>query len=223
MIRCADDFGLNKDVDEGILQLLQQKKLNAVSVMSLNVNPVSVVKLRAYASTVKIGLHLDLFSRPFCLLSRTAIEVEIERQVRFFYSQFGCYPSFYDGHMHCHIYPVIRGVLLKVVAKRLKPGLFVRSLTLKPELTKTKAPLKRLYLAMLGFFNRGLLKQLRVSGIRTNDFVYGVFNGHMEFSEALRIAHSFSDEKNSILFCHPGMLNDKNISRKAELDLLGNI
>lgn len=221
MIRCADDFGLNKDVDEGILQLLQQKKLNAVSVMSLTVNPVSVVKLRAYSSTVRIGLHLDLFSQPFCLLSRRGIETEIERQIRFFYSQFGCYPSYYDGHMHCHIYPVIRTVLLKVVARHLKPGLFVRSLTLKPELAQTRQPLQKIYLALLSMFNRGFLKQLRLSGIRTNDFAYGVFNGHMEFSEALRIAQSFSEEKNSILFCHPGIQNDKNISRRAELELLG--
>ena len=220
MIRCADDFGLNKDVDDGILQLLQQKKLNAVSVMSLTVSPVSVVKLRAYSSTIRIGLHLDLFSQPSCLLSRSGIEIEIERQIRFFYSKFGCYPSYYDGHMHCHIYPVIRTVLLKVVARYIKPGLFVRSLTMKPELSKTKRPLQKLYLGMLAYFNRGFLKQLRNSGVRTNDFVYGVFDGHMEFSEALRIAHSFKDEANSILFCHPGIQNDKQIQRKAELDLL---
>jgi hypothetical protein len=43
----------------------------------------------------------------------------------------------------------------------------------------------------------------------------------MEFSEALRIAHSFKDEPNSILFCHPGIQDDRQIKRKTELDLLG--
>lgn len=223
MIRCADDFGMSPEIDGAILSLLESGKLNAVSVMSLKATPVSVARLRKLKSKVKVGLHLDLFSSPLILFSRSKIRTEIERQIRFFYSKFGFYPAFFDGHMHCHVYPVIRSEYCAAIARVAVAQCFVRSLTLKPEMHKGKSLKDRLYLKWLAWLNVQFLALLKSHKLRTNDFIYGVFNGNMAFSEALSVAQNFEGEENSLLFCHPGIVNDKSILRKSEYELIKNL
>ena len=224
MIRCADDFGMNANINEAVLRLVENKRLNAVSVMVKKLDSIAAHKLAQQKNQIKIGLHLDLFSDVTVLVSRRRVRNEIRHQINLFFLQFGFYPEFYDGHMHCHIYPVIRTELLAAVLEHSEHNPFVRSLTLKPTLAKTTRLISFLYLKLLGVMNGAFVRLLIERQIRTNQYVYGTFHAHREFLSVYQMALTHADEQNSLLFCHPGMINEKEaLLRKLEYELLSEI
>ena len=60
MIICADDYGLNSNINMAILDLAQQNKVSAVSVLINRVTLISITDLAALSHKIKIGLHLEL-------------------------------------------------------------------------------------------------------------------------------------------------------------------
>lgn len=135
---CADDFGLNAAVDEGILDLVRLGRLTAVSCMAAGEAVArDIPRLLAAASAaprpVQIGLHLTLTEytalgpisglAPECRLPGLgavmvrayarrlevpAIRAEIDRQMVCLSALMGRVPDFVDGHQHVHLLPGIR-------------------------------------------------------------------------------------------------------------------
>jgi len=142
---CADDFGVDPQVDAAIVELAAIRRLNATSVLiDAGISEASVASLAEL--DIDVGLHLNftdtlgdltphdvmslksLIVRAHArLLSRDWVRQTIERQVSRFEARFGRCPDYVDGHLHVHQLPVIREVLLEVLsARELPAGFWVR-------------------------------------------------------------------------------------------------
>ena len=136
VILCADDFGQNQGISEGILNLASQGRLSAISCM---VNRAAwqqqCASLRKY-DEIGVGLHLnfthgeplsvewqrevgDVFPSLSRLIFKSipakVICAEIEAQIAQFKQDTSVWPEFIDGHQHVHQLPSIRHCLLQVV------------------------------------------------------------------------------------------------------------
>ena len=128
IVICADDFGLNPAVDDGILQLAQQRRLSATS--CLVQGPSFAAGVNAVrTSGLQLGLHLNFTESLGCpglylpvsaLIVRSwlrqldprQLREQIVRQLDCFETMVGRPPDFVDGHQHIHQFPQIRSLLL---------------------------------------------------------------------------------------------------------------
>lgn len=119
----ADDFGLGRQHDKVILDLLEERRIDGTSVMIDGViDPLDRERLCLLREQGRlVGLHLNLthdfgngmFNRPvgellrLCLTGRLpkAAKLEFSRQADAFRDVFGFLPDYYDGHQHCHCFP----------------------------------------------------------------------------------------------------------------------
>lgn len=128
IVICADDFGLNPAVDDGILELAERRRLNATSCLVQGPSfaaGVSAVR----ASGLQLGLHLNFTESLGCsglylpvstLILRSwlrqldyrQLREQIVRQLDCFEAMVGRPPDFVDGHQHIHQFPQIRSLLL---------------------------------------------------------------------------------------------------------------
>jgi predicted glycoside hydrolase/deacetylase ChbG (UPF0249 family) len=140
LILCADDFGQNAKISEGILELAQSGRLSAVSCMVNGSDwPDDIEALKN--CDVQIGLHLNfthgqpltfacqmalgknfpslasllLYQLGIKKIDQAIIYQEIEAQILKFKDDVGFYPHFIDGHQHVHQLPFISEVLIEVV------------------------------------------------------------------------------------------------------------
>jgi len=138
---CADDYAEHPAIDEAIIQLLNSRRLSAVS--ALTESPAWPQQARplkqAAADVADIGLHLNLTHRfagsamaemtPRSLaatiaraytdaLDRGALRATIARQLDRFEDGFGAPPDYVDGHQHVHQLPVVRRLLLDELTRR---------------------------------------------------------------------------------------------------------
>jgi predicted glycoside hydrolase/deacetylase ChbG (UPF0249 family) len=136
-VLCADDFAISVGASRAALDLIDARRLTAVSAMaSAPAWPEHASELKARRGHVAIGLHLDLTFRPFggrappfdlrrlivsSLAGRLdidAVATEFERQFSAFESALGARPDHVDGHHHAHALPQVRVALLEVLARR---------------------------------------------------------------------------------------------------------
>lgn len=89
----ADDFGLARNFNKGILELAQKNIVTSTTVM-VKRDFINVEKLKSI-DNISIGLHLELKKR--------SDKKEIEKQVKLFLKLFNQLPSHIDGHQHCHL------------------------------------------------------------------------------------------------------------------------
>lgn len=146
VVLCADDFGMNAAIDEGIVRLAAQGRLSAASCLTLG--PTFAANAADLARTgAQTGLHLnfteqlsgesstqgkssdetrqlylplpDLIRRAYLRrLNGDIVREQILRQLDSFETVFGRTPHFVDGHQHIHQLPGIRQVLVDVLAQR---------------------------------------------------------------------------------------------------------
>jgi predicted glycoside hydrolase/deacetylase ChbG (UPF0249 family) len=140
IVLCADDFGLSRGIDDGILALAARGRLTATGCMVAG--PAFVADagaVTALADRIDIGLHfaltdlaplgpipsLDAEGRAASLgrvLSRSLtgridyeeIAAEIGRQLDRFRAVIGRDPDFIDGHQHVHVLPGVRRALFSL-------------------------------------------------------------------------------------------------------------
>ncbi len=142
MILCADDFGISESVNEAILELLEVKRLTAVSCMVNDIqNKDHFHSLKKHSGRIDIGLHFVLtesrrsvtakknscitdykgnffsFSNLliksfFGKIEEEFVEKELQAQIDIFRSIFNKDPDFIDGHQHIHQFPVIYNVVI---------------------------------------------------------------------------------------------------------------
>jgi predicted glycoside hydrolase/deacetylase ChbG (UPF0249 family) len=131
-LRIADDFGLGRGHDRIILALIEGGQLDGTSVMVNDaIKYDDIVRLRALQDAgAKVGLHLNLtqaFGEDAPIWSLASlirptlspqllhdIEASLIRQSNEFISLFGKLPDFYDGHQHCHCFPAIAPLVLRL-------------------------------------------------------------------------------------------------------------
>lgn len=223
IILCADDFGLNSAVCLGLLKLVENHRLSAISCMTNQPDfAVHAPNLLALNSPVQIGLHFNLTEGVFLsnkqqpcfglnkllmkshlrLLSLKNIAQEFNAQLDAFIDLVGRVPDFIDGHQHVHQFPGIRQVVLEAYNRRLRPhGTYLRStfpaLDLKQYRYKTKV------LAMTG--GRALRAQLNALNIPHNSSFGGVYDFAKQANyRALFRQWLAQASENTLIMCHPG-------------------
>jgi hypothetical protein len=220
IVLCADDFGLNSGISEGILRLVALQRLSAVSCIVNSQGFMShAQKLLSYNPGPALGLHFNLTegtlltgNLPFNLASlllkthlhrvdKQLIESELQRQLDAFVDVVGRLPDFIDGHQHVHQFPQIRSCLLALYEKRLKGHSTLRatypSPLLYPFVCKTSL------LALTG--GMSLHRKLKKRAIPH----YASFAGIYDFSQKRDYGSLFRRwlalvPTNTLIMCHPG-------------------
>lgn len=110
----ADDYGLSKEFNRGIVELIREGLVKSVTVM-INRKHIFPKELTKFPN-LSIGLHLEMYD----LKGKNSFEAQIKK----FKSVFKMLPSHLDGHQHCHLKKENRK---KVIKLALKYSLPVRS------------------------------------------------------------------------------------------------
>lgn len=227
---CADDFGLKKSVNDGIIDLVRKSRLNAVSCMSggdsFEVGAEQLLNAACDAAhDVKIGLHLTLSEyAPLTLMPKLApsdsfpsinqtllsshlgrldkreISLEIEAQIERFKEVTGRLPDFVDGHQHVHLMPTVRSCLVDCIQNNGLSG-FVR---LCDDQGQASRAIKTMILSKLSQRMRKLLDQ---ANIAHNDVFLGVndFDTSEDFGLLMQgwLKHAAAASGWPLIMCHP--------------------
>lgn len=135
LIISADDYAYSDSIDDGILALIQQRRLTAASCLVLSPRWQQAAKRLdgEIHSLADIGLHLDFteygetlrYRLPILIgravsrsLSKNAIRASIHMQLDRFEDATGMAPDYIDGHQHVHQLPLIRDELLDALQQR---------------------------------------------------------------------------------------------------------
>ena len=215
VVLCADDFGLSADINAGILQLLEQQRLSAVSCMTgLPDWHASARALAPYQSRAVIGLHFNLTESARAMplgklmllaltgrINRNWVKTELNLQLDDFESTFGAPPDFIDGHQHVHMFAGIREVLAEVMVQRYsvhRP--WVRQVN--PALQGHDARFKALVLRLLG---RGFLAQMQHQAIPLTQSFAGLYSLDCD-ADFPGLLHGWIEQlpDGGLIMCHPG-------------------
>lgn len=230
IVLCADDYGQALEISQGIIQLIQQKRLSATTCM---VNQAGweqqALSLKAFRGQIDIGLHFNLTSgvalsnpyktthgEPFFPLSRllwrsflyqlqqSAIEAELHAQIDQFQAGMGFLPEFIDGHQHVHQFPIIRNALIKVHQQRV-PQAYIRYLGGAVEIHD----FKQMIIYATG--TKALMRLLIKYKIPHNSSFSGIY----DFKNALQYASFFPNflqavQDKGLIMCHPGLATSTN-------------
>ncbi|KTD71276.1 ChbG/HpnK family deacetylase [Legionella tucsonensis] len=225
IVLCADDFGLDPGVSEGILKLAHMGRLSAVSCMVNMPGFILYAKELFHlkkSKPIKIGLHFNLtegylasipekscFTLQELLIKTHMRSIKLSFIAKEFLAQLDRFteimqqlPDFIDGHQHVHQFPVIRNVILDLYAQRLKSnGTSIRSTW--PSIVLPQSQFKAKILSFTG--GKALWKQLIKLGIPHNCFFSGIYDfaPATNYRELFRKWMSLSRE-NTLIMCHPG-------------------
>lgn len=241
---CADDFGLATGIDDAILDLIERRRLSAVSCLVVGRSWLrSAPFLCRYAGEVEIGLHFTLTHLapagpmprlaprgtlpPLAPLIRAAvmkrldgdeIRAELDRQLDLFFAAIGRPPAFLDGHQHVHQLPGVREVVIAACRDRLA-GAWLRYPAMPPQdvLVHRTAIARTLTIGALG---RGFRALGGAHGIAGNGTFRGVRSGRGEppFAVLFRRFLRRLGER-PLMMCHPGAEGDPFVSDREAATL----
>ncbi len=249
IVLCADDFGLSESISRAILDLAQRGRLSAISCMTGTPHWHEHGKwLSEIKDKVDIGLHLTLADdRPITVMRHLApdgklpgigsmilkayggkldlaeIETEARAQLDAFTAVTGFAPAHIDGHLHTHILPGIRDVVVRLAAS-VTPSPWVRNVYDTPSAIVRRgiAVPKTLLIAGLGHsLATGNLKN------RINDSFSGIYAFSTERRNYGALFGRFMRARGGthLIQCHPGGLPDSTDpigeNRAAEYKFLG--
>lgn len=231
LIICADDFGMDEAISRGIVSALEQRRINAVSILvGMQHWPTYAKMLLPYRGKTLLGLHLNFtqgkpqsaewtktyassfYTLPWLIqkcyfyqLDKVVVSAEIRAQIACFFEAFGVFPDFIDGHQHVHQFPGIREALLQEIAD-FKP--MVRNTTNGYlDLFSCYSFPKRQIIALFGGFY--FKKMLHKKGFSTNKHFSGIY----PFTKAFVYRKYFQQflkalKGDGLIMCHPGLSSD---------------
>ena len=233
---CGDDFGMNSSIDAGILQLIKQHRLHAVS--CLTQGPTFAVNGPALRyMNVEVGLHLNftesfdprrsyaemplstLITRAYSgRLDRQQVDTHIARQLDAFERVTGRAPDYVDGHQHVHQLPGILSRLLRALTDRYGRRPWLRDTA--PGM-QTGIPLgdatKARVIGALGA--RTLARIARNEGWHTNRRLLGVYGLQGGARHYAGLLHQWlaNARNGDLIMCHPALTGsaDKLGSQRA--------
>lgn len=233
IVLCADDYGQASAISQGILDLVKNNRLTAVSCMvNTGCFGEHVKWLLPYHSQIDIGLHFNLTEgqalsekyikkhgsafKPLSKLlllaftrgiSLAAVEAECHAQIDKFHQETGFLPLYLDGHQHVHQFPIVRQAVLSVYEKRLRPHqAYVR---LIESSMKNQGRLKKMIIQLTG--TKALKHLLIKNKIPFNQSFAGIY----PFAQAEQYSQFFKqflDEVSDggIIMCHPALHSKEN-------------
>ncbi len=224
---CADDFGLSASINQGILNLAAEGRLDAVSCMTtLPLWPEAGRKLKAYRHQVQCGLHLNLtettgvnlktiMHRAFLRqLDQATLVLEIKRQIDAFKRVMGSRPDFIDGHEHVHQFPQVREALLQVYSEYYPQKTAWIRVSAQPHWWQNFRSFKGLVIALSGGIKLRHLLQKQAIPHNTS------FSGIYDFDPNCNYAQLFEgflqeSKAGGLIMCHPGLPEEQAIAKDA--------
>jgi hypothetical protein len=223
-IKIADDFGADQFHDAAMLTLLEDGKIDGVSIFSELLNEENTRKLKNLKDThsIQIGLHFNLTSGDglpnvsellrnaiFRSLNEDHVKDSLAAQLNIFQSKFGYLPDFLDGHQHVHSFPFINKLVSQVLSKYKFLG-WVRNVGSREPLSlvqsiKFSYLKKFLVLQALAFFHR---RNLRKNNILHNTNFHGLLplTNPKKLESALPNLYDANFPISTVIMCHPGSL-----------------
>ncbi len=234
IVLCADDFGMNQAVNDGIVALAEQGRLSVTT--CLVGGPVFRSGAPALlASGLRSGLHLNFTESmgqaglymPVSSLIRLSLlrqldvqqlRTQIDRQLDQYEDAMGQAPAFVDGHQHVHQFAQIRTELVHALNRRYsqhKPRL---RYTWPASLAGTpmQQQLKAYIIGALGA--RPFAALARQQGYLMNRAFLGVydFSGGRQGYAALVHAWLQTAQDGDMIMCHPAASVQANDSLGAQ-------
>ena len=233
LIKCADDFGLTKDINTTIINLAKARKITHASCM-VNFDRPNDFKILSKIDGLKLGLHFCItgqmigpcsgslksltdennyfyswkqFLKKVLLkqIDASEISLELHEQINRFTKLLGRPPSYLDSHHHTHQLPIVSDVVINV-KKNYSSIEFIRNSA--KFYSDTGNYMNQLVFKSIGRYFR---KKLDNNNIATNSTLYGALNAHCPL-DVYKKAHS--QNKNTdfdILVLHPGKSGDKSL------------
>ena len=227
LIVCADDYGLDAGIDDGIEALARLGRLSAVSCLASSPRwPGAARQLQAVPPWVARGLHFNLTEGVPCspalqrhwprlpplgrlmaeahlgLLPTTLIHQELLAQLARFEQHAASAPAYIDGHQHVHHLPGVRQSVVHEASRRRVP---VRN-SVPPR--GGDFVIKRSLLALSGGWSMAGL--LRRRGLAFNSTLVGVYDFRAPDYRALVLRWLADVAKlpasaPALLVCHPAL------------------
>jgi chitin disaccharide deacetylase len=216
---CADDYGQNISVSKGILELIRNHRISAVSCL-VNREDFSfyAYQIKPFEDKIDIGLHFNLtddynlagllIRSKLHLLQRTDIEVEFNRQLNRFVKIMGRSPDFIDGHQHVHHLPVVCDAIFNICEKRIKDKKpYIRYVNYKKFKQLPAGKLKNLIIKVAADLH--FEKKLIALNIPYNKSFAGIY----DFKDSVKYALIFPQflamiQNHGLIMCHAGMLSN---------------
>ena len=132
IVLCADDFGQGEAVSRGILSLVAQGRLSAVSCLVTSPHfKKHADGLKPFIRDIDVGLHFNLTDGKSGLpsiilralsgrLQAKVLDDTWEEQLAIFEETMGFTPHFIDGHHHVHQLKGVREALYRLYENRFK-------------------------------------------------------------------------------------------------------
>ena len=227
MILCADDYGQNHAVSDGILHLIQAQKVNSVScLVTSNCWKKRAPDLKPFLQNIEIGLHLTLTDpKPVHLpgqslkslavncylkkLNKKDIVQEIETQMELFKEAMGRLPDYVDGHEFCHHFPIVREALMETAEKFQfqKNHIYIR--VFQPHgLPLLKNGIFWVFNHLASTPSKKLAKLLKRKNISFNSRLLGFHPYALNPKKYFDYYFGTTPSKKDIFFCHPGLPSD---------------
>ena len=234
MILCADDFGLNDKVSDGVLNLIKRKKINSVScLVTTNCWKNKSKYLKSFSGKIEIGLHLSLttpkaFDFPkqslgslirksyLGQLNQTQITHEFFKQMESFKKYMGQMPDYVDGHQFCYLFPTVRESLMELTEKFSfkKKKIYVRVFRQPPKNIPNILFLPVCILSHIASLSsKKLIKLLEEKNISLNNRLFGYHPYSIPPLEYFTYYLKEKPGKKDIFFCHPGLLSEDTSDR----------
>lgn len=219
----ADDLGLHKSVNDGIVYLLKNNKINGASLMPNGEAFEDAVKQCIDDRLPNIGIHFNLVEQKSLILGKQMpkdhrvffvkyllglikkdfIQRELKAQVQKVVKT-GVKPTFINGNQHLHLLPGIAGIVIKLAKEYDIP--YIRVVN-EPVSLFSGHLFRKLQLVFLRFLSKLAKKKIKNAGLECNNFFVGFTNaGNMNESDirfAKKLAEQYPDSIIE-LGCHPG-------------------
>ena len=233
IVLCADDYGQALAISQGVLALVENGRLSAVSCM-VNTPCWSehAAWLKPYQQKVDMGLHFNLthgqplsnayrgaYGNEFLALTqvmqksffrqfdRKILAEECAAQVDAFANAIGVLPDFIDGHQHVHQFPVIRDAVVQVYKEKLSAKkAYMRLVNPKIYLSDFLFNIKKIIIVVSGA--NGLARLLKQHQIPHNQS----FAGTYAFDQVQQYPQYFQQfmqesQDQGLIMCHPGLIS----------------
>src|SRR3989344_2486515 len=219
----ADDFGLHKSVNDGIIFLLKESKINGASLMANGEAFEDAVEQYINAGLSNIGVHLNLVEqvsvisgKPLSknhriffvkyilgLIAKDVVREELKAQIEKVIRT-GIKPFFLNGNQHLHLLPGIMDIVIDLAKKHNIS--YIRVVNEPVNLFGGKL-FRKLQLLFLNFLSAKAKKKIQKAGLQCNDFFVGFINAGSLSESDIKFAEKLANEyPNKIieLGCHPG-------------------
>ena len=219
----ADDLGLHKSVNDGIIFLLKEGKIDGTSLMANGEAFEDAVEQCIDARLSNIGVHLNLVEQVSVIsgkpllknhriffvkyilgfipknIIREELKAQVEKVIRA-----GIRPVFLNGNQHLHLLPGIIDIVIDLAKKYEIP--YIRIVNEPVNLLSGKL-LRKLQLLSLNFLSVKAKKKIQKAGLQCNDYFIGFVSAgslsHSDIKFAEKLVAQYPD-KIIELGCHPG-------------------